>query len=153
MNFKSRLANFIEQNGNNEDKVTITRTLNLEGNLNSPVSVKQRDHNSRLLKLSLKKDLKTNLDLTNTEVLLIVEKPDGIKERLDGVVTNPLLGEVVFSFTKNSLSTAGTAKCEVVRIGNESSTLSFPSFKIEIVESIYDDFLLGFGEDDFTVVE
>lgn len=152
MDLRTRMEMSISETTAESEKVVVARTLILSGNLNEPISVKQRDHNSRVLRLTLRKSLGSSLDLSNATVLLIIQRPDGIKTKLEGTVTNATGGEVEFSFTKDSVSTAGVAKCEVVRLGEDGTTLSSPSFDITIEESLYDDFMLGFGEDEFTVV-
>ena len=152
MDLRTRMAMSISETTAESEKVVITRTLALDGNLDDFISVKQRDHNSRVLRLTIKKNQDVTLDLSNTTVLLIIQRPDGIKTKLEGAIVNATGGEVEFSFTKESVSTAGVAKCEVVRLGEDGTTLSSPSFDITIEESLYDDFMLGFGEDEFTVV-
>ena len=152
MDLRTRMAMSISKTTTESEKVVITRTLALDGNLDDFISVKQRDHNSRVLRLIIKKNQDVTLDLSNATVLLIIQRPDGIKTKLEGTIINATGGEVEFSFTKESVSTAGVAKCEVVRLGEDGTTLSSPSFDITIEESLYDDFMLGFGEDEFTVV-
>lgn len=152
MDLRTRMAMSISETTAESEKVVITRTLALDGNLDDFISVKQRDHNSRVLRLTIKKNQDVTLDLSNATVILIIQRPDGIKTKLEGTIINATGGEVEFSFTKESVSTAGVAKCEVVRLGEDGTTLSSPSFDITIEESLYDDFMLGFGEDEFTVV-
>lgn len=152
MDLRTRMAMSINKTTAESEKVVITRTLALNGNLDDFISVKQRDHNSRVLRLTIKKNQDVTLDLSNATVILIIQRPDGIKTKLEGTIINATGGEVEFSFTKDSVSTAGVAKCEVVRLGEDGTTLSSPSFDITIEESLYDDFMLGFGEDEFTVV-
>lgn len=152
MDLRTRMAMSIGETTAESEKVVVTRTLALDGNLDDSISVKQRDHNSRVLRLTIKKNQDVTLDLSNAAVILIIQRPDGIKTKLEGTIINATGGEVEFSFTKDSVSTAGVAKCEVVRLGEDGTTLSSPSFDITIEESLYDDFMLGFGEDEFTVV-
>lgn len=152
MDLRTRMEMSISEATAESEKVVITRTLALDGNLDDFISVKQRDHNSRVLRLTIKKNQDVTLDLSNATVILIIQRPDGIKTKLEGTIINATGGEVEFSFTKESVSTAGVAKCEVVRLGEDGTTLSSPSFDITIEESLYDDFMLGFGEDEFTVV-
>ena len=152
MDLRTRMAMSISETTAESEKVVITRTLALYGNLDDFISVKQRDHNSRVLRLTIKKNQDVTLDLSNATVILIIQRPDGIKTKLEGTIINATGGEVEFSFTKDSVSTAGVAKCEVVRLGEDGTTLSSPSFDITVEESLYDDFMLGFGEDEFTVV-
>lgn len=152
MDLRTRMAMSISETTAESEKVVITRTLALDGNLDDFISVKQRDHNSRVLRLTIKKNQDVTLDLSNATVILIIQRPDGIKTKLEGTIINATGGEVEFSFTKDSVSTAGVAKCEVVRLGEDGTTLSSPSFDITVEESLYDDFMLGFGEDEFTVV-
>lgn len=44
-----------------------------------------------------------------------------------------------FSLTRQALSTLPSVECEVVKIGNDGSILSFPIFKIDIKDSIHDE--------------
>ena len=134
------------------EKFVISRTLVLSTGINEEIKLKQGDHNSRVLRLDIQKDTTTFLKLNNASVFLVVQKPNGLKEKLQGTVVDALNGVVEFAFSREVLSTAGVAKCEVVRLGEDETVLSSPSFDITIEESIFNDFMLGFGEDEFTVI-
>lgn len=134
------------------EKFVISRTMLFNIGIDEEIKLKQGDHNSRVLRLDIKKDATTFLKLNNANVFLAVQKPNGLKEKLDGTVVDALKGVVEFAFTKEVLSTAGIAKCEVVRVGEDETILSSQSFDITIEESIFNDFMLGFGEDEFTVI-
>lgn len=138
------------------DKVKIERVLDLNTGMSENITVKQFDHNSRILHLTLEKNSIERLDLTNTKPYLIVRRPDTAKIKLVGVVTSPAEGKVTFSFTQDSLAIVGQADCEVVVAGADESILSFPIFNITIQDSIYDemiDVVVQDKEDEFTSIE
>ena len=134
------------------EKFVISRTLVLTTGISEEIKLKQGDHNSRVLRLEIQKDETTFLKLKNANVFLVIQKPNGVKEKLNGTIVDVLNGVVEFAFSREVLSTAGIAKCEVVRVGEDETILSSPSFNITIEESIFNDFMLGFGEDEFTVI-
>lgn len=153
MNLRARMAMAIDEPTVEAEKVTISRTLVITSGISEAITVKQRDHNSRVLELTLRKTVISPLDLSNSTLYLIVKKPDNTTVKLQGVITNTLNGVVEFSFTKESLSLSGTAKCEVVRLGQDGTTLSFPSFDLTIQESIYNDFMFTIEDEEFTAIE
>lgn len=152
MDLRTRMALTLETTSEEAEKVVTSRNLILTGGIDNPISVKRGDHNSRVLKLTLRKDVTTHLDLSKSDVFLVMLKPNGIKIKITGEVTNAVGGEVVFALDKDALSTSGEAKCEVVRVGQDGTLLSSPAFAITIEESLFDDFMLGLGEDEFTVI-
>ena len=98
------------------EKFVISRTLVLSTGINEEIKLKQGDHNSRVLRLDIQKDATAFLKLNNASVFLVVQKPNGLKEKLQGTVVDALNGSVEFAFSREVLSTAGVAKCEVVRV-------------------------------------
>lgn len=123
------------------EKIVIERSLDLTHGLSSPITVKQFDHNSRVLSLTLEKKSGTPLDLTNTKVYLIIRRPDREKLKLANESALLMDGKVEFSFTQRSLAIVGKADCEIVVVGADESILSFPLFNITIQESIYDEMI------------
>ena len=138
------------------DKATIERNLDLIDGLSTPITVKQFDHNSRVLCLTLEKKRGVPLDLTNTSVYLIIRRPDKEKVKLPSTNISLTGGKVEFSFTQRSLAIVGKADCEVVVLGADESILSFPVFDMTIQESIYDeiiDILSNDEEEEFPTIE
>lgn len=137
------------------DKATIERNLDLIDGLSTPITVKQFDHNSRVLCLTLEKKRGVPLDLTNTSVYLIIRRPDKEKVKLPSTNISLTGGKVEFSFTQRSLAIVGKADCEVVVLGADESILSFPVFDMTIQESIYDEMVstLSGEEEEFSTIE
>ena len=137
------------------DKATIERNLDLIDGLSTPITVKQFDHNSRVLCLTLEKKRGVPLDLTNTSVYLIIRRPDKEKVKLPSTNISLTGGKVEFSFTQRSLAIVGKADCEVVVLGADESILSFPVFDMTIQESIYDEMIstLSVEEEEFSTIE
>ena len=137
------------------DKATIERNLDLINGLSTPITVKQFDHNSRVLCLTLEKKRGVPLDLTNTSVYLIIRRPDKEKVKLPSTNISLTEGKVEFSFTQRSLAIVGKADCEVVVLGADESILSFPVFDMTIQESIYDEMVstLSGEEEEFSTIE
>ena len=137
------------------DKATIERNLDLINGLSTPITVKQFDHNSRVLCLTLEKVRGTALDLTNTTIYLVIRRPDREKVKLSNTSVSLTEGKVEFSFTQHSLAIVGQADCEVVVVGADESILSFPVFNITIQESIYDemiDVITGDKDEEFSTI-
>lgn len=138
------------------DKATIERNLDLINGLSTPIVVKQFDHNSRVLCLTLEKTRGTTLDLTNTTIYLVIRRPDREKVKLSNTSVSLTEGKVEFSFTQHSLAIVGQADCEVVVVGADESILSFPVFNITIQESIYDemiDVITGDKDEEFSTID
>lgn len=137
------------------DKATIERNLDLINGLSTPITVKQFDHNSRVLCLTLEKKRGVPLDLTNTSVYLIIRRPDKEKVKLPSTNISLTEGKVEFSFTQRSLAIVGKTDCEVVVLGVDESILSFPVFDMTIQESIYDEMIstLSGEEEEFPTIE
>ena len=137
------------------DKATIERNLDLINGLSTPIVVKQFDHNSRVLCLTLEKTRGTALDLTNTTIYLVIRRPDKEKVKLPSTNISLTEGKVEFSFTQRSLAIVGKADCEVVVLGADESILSFPVFDMTIQESIYDEIIdiLSNDEEEFPTIE
>lgn len=153
MSLFQRMMKEIEEEMALVEKISIPRALTLTSGLDSPIVVKQFDHNSRRLDLTLKKDMITTLDLSNSEIYLVMKKSNGASLTLKGEITNAIGGKVNFLFTKESLDTNGNVKCEIVRKGNDGTTLSFPFFDIQVNESMYEDSMLNIEDDEFTIID
>lgn len=121
------------------DKETIEIVLDLHAGTQQQITLKQCDHNSRLLKVTLTKNLLYPVKLHESEMKLYVRKSDGDIVRLDAYEVDAENGVVCFSLTRQALSTLPSVECEVVKIGNDGSILSFPIFKIDIKDSIHDE--------------
>ena len=153
MKLIQRMMKEIEKEMALVEKISIPRTLTLSSGLDTPIIVKQFDHNSRRLDLTLKRDMTNMLDLSNSEVYLIMKKSNGTSLTLKGEIQNSVGGKVNFLFTKESLDTNGNVKCEIVRKGNDGTTLSFPFFDIQVNESMYEDSMLNIEDDEFTIID
>lgn len=159
MNLRNRMNDAIGMSLNQKvgyevEKFPIERTLNIDTGINTSITVKQGDHNSRLLKLTLLKTSRVALDLTGTTVYLFVKKPNDDVTRIEGEINSTSVGLVNFSFNKESLSVAGTCSCEVVRVGSDNSTLSFPLFLLKVDESIYKDTMIAIvNDDEFSLID
>ena len=121
------------------DKETIDLTLDLHIGTQKEITLKQADHNSRILKVTLTKNMLSIVKLHNSRVDLYLRKSDGNIVVVEGYDINAEDGEVHFSLTRQALSTLPSVECEVVKIGNDGSILSFPIFKIDIKDSIHDE--------------
>ena len=120
------------------DKETIEIVLDLHAGTQQQITLKQCDHNSRLLRVTLTKNLLYPVKLNNSEMKLYVRKTDGDIVRLDAYEVDEENGIVCFSLTRQALSTLPSIECEVVKIGNDESILSFPLFTIVVQDSIHD---------------
>ena len=120
------------------DKEVINLTIDLQNGTQQAITFKQSDHNSRLLKVMLTKN-NHPLKLYNSKVVLYVRKANGEIVSIDGYNMTENTGEVYFSLTRQALSTLPSIECEVVKIGDDESVLSFPLFTISIKESIHDE--------------
>lgn len=121
------------------DKETIEVVLDLHIGTQKEITLKQADHNSRILKVTLTKNMLSIVKLHNSRVDLYLRKSDGNIVVVEGYDINAEDGEVYFSLTRQALSTLPSIECEVVKIGNDGSILSFPIFKIDIKDSIHDE--------------
>ena len=120
------------------DKEVINLTIDLQNGTQQVITFKQSDHNSRLLKVMLtKNDLP--MKLYSSRVVLYVRKANGEIVSIDGYDITENTGEVYFSLTRQALSTLPSIECEVVKIGDDESILSFPIFAISIKNSIHDE--------------
>lgn len=120
------------------DKETIEVVLDLHVGIKKEITLKQADHNSRILNVSLTKNMLHTVKLHNSRVDLYIRKADGTVAVVEGYDVDAENGSVSFSFTRQALSTPPTIECEVVKTGNDGSTLSFPLFTINVSDSIYD---------------
>lgn len=103
-------------------------------------TLKQADHNSRILNITLSKDgAREKVNLSNSQIYLFVRKADGNVVMLIGTDINIVESSFKVAFTEQALACVGNIECEVVKIGNDGSKLSFPIFKIPVSDSIHDD--------------
>ena len=135
MSLKERIATIMEEE---IDKEMIELVLDLHTGTRQSITLKQADHNSRLLKVTLTKNMLHTVKLHGSRVDLYVRKTDGTVVVLEGYDLVEDEGIVYFTFTRQALSTLPTIECEVVKTGNDGSTLSFPLFKVNVEDSIYD---------------
>ena len=120
------------------DKEVVNLTIDLQNGTQQVITFKQSDHNSRLLKVMLTKN-GLPMNLCSSRVVLYVRKANGEIVSIDGYNITENTGEVYFSLTRQALSTLPSIECEVVKIGDDESVLSFPIFTISIKESIHDE--------------
>ena len=121
------------------DKETIDLTLDLHTGTQQDITLKQSDHNSRLLKIALTKNLLYPVKLHGSQMKLYVRKSNGEIVCLDAYEVEEDNGIARFSLTRETSSTLPSIECEVVKIGDDGSILSFPIFKIDIKDSIHDE--------------
>lgn len=120
------------------DKEIIELKIDLQEGTQESITLKQSDHNSRLLKVTLMKN-DYPVKLYNSRVSLYIRKSNGEIVSIEGYDMTENSGEVYFSLTRQALSTLPSIECEVVKIGTDNSILSFPIFKIDIKDSIHDE--------------
>lgn len=120
------------------DKEIIKLKIDLQEGTQQSITLKQSDHNSRLLKVILTKN-GLPMSLYNSRVSLYIRKSNGEIVSIEGYDMTENSGEVYFSLTRQALSTLPSVECEVVKIGNDNSILSFPIFTISIKDSIHDE--------------
>ena len=120
------------------DKEVVKLTIDLQNGTQQVITFKQSDHNSRLLKVMLTKN-GLPMKLYSSRVVLYVRKANGEIISIDGYNITENTGEVYFSLTRQALSTLPSIECEVVKIGDDESVLSFPLFTISIKNSIHDE--------------
>ena len=121
------------------DKETIDLTLDLHTGTQQDITLKQSDHNSRLLKIALTKNLLYPVKLHGSQMKLYVRKSNGEIVCLDAYEVEEDNGIARFSLTRETLSTLPSIECEVVKIGDDGSVLSFPLFTIIVKDSIHDE--------------
>ena len=120
------------------DKEVVNLTIDLQNGTQQVITFKQSDHNSRLLKVMLTKN-GLPMKLYSSRVVLYVRKANGEIVSIDGYNMTENTGEVYFSLSRQALSTLPSIECEVVKIGDDESILSFPIFTILIKNSIHDE--------------
>ena len=120
------------------DKEVVNLTIDLQNGTQQVITFKQSDHNSRLLKVMLTKN-GLPMKLYSSRVVLYVRKVNGEIVSINGYNMTENTGEVYFSLTRQALSTLPSIECEVVKIGDDESVLSFPIFTISIKNSIHDE--------------
>ena len=121
------------------DKETIEVVLDLHIGTQKEITLKQADHNSRLLKIALTKNLLFPVKLHGSQMKLYVRKSNGEIICLDAYEVEEDNGIARFSLTRETLSTLPSIECEVVKIGDDGSVLSFPLFTIIVKDSIHDE--------------
>ena len=120
------------------DKEVVSLTIDLQAGTQQMMTFKQSDHNSRLLKVMLTKN-NHPMKLYNSKAVLYIRKSNGDIVSIEGSNMTENSGEVYFSLTRQALSTLPSIECEVVKIGDDGSVLSFPIFTINIKDSIHDE--------------
>ena len=120
------------------DKEVVNLTIDLQNGTQQVITFKQSDHNSRLLKVMLTKN-GLPMKLYSSRAVLYVRKANGEIVSIDGYDMTENTGEVYFSLTRQALSTLPSIECEVVKIGDDGSVLSFPLFTIIVKDSIHDE--------------
>lgn len=123
---------------NEIEKEVIDLIIDLHEGTQADISLKQSDHNSRLLKTTLIKN-SSPMNLYGSEIKLYVRKSNGEIICLDAYDVEESSGIAHFSFTRKTLSSLPSIDCEVVKLGSDGSVLSFPIFKINIIDSIHDE--------------
>ena len=70
---------------------------------------------------------------------------------IKGTIVDATNGIVDFPLTRQSLAIADKIVCEVVKIGSDASTMSFPLFTLQVEDSIADDDLIE-STDEFSLL-
>lgn len=120
------------------DKEMIEVVLDLHTGTTKTITLKQADHMSRIMQVSLTKNMLYPVKLHNSRVDLYVRKKDGTVVVMEGHDLDADAGVVNFSFTRQALALPPSIECEVVKTGNDGSVLSFPLFIINVGDSIHD---------------
>ena len=113
--------------------------------------LKQGDHISRVLRCNLTKGGLIPIDLKNSILTLYIKKADMGLVAIKGTVVDATNGIVDFPLTRQSLAIADKIICEVVKIGSDASTMSFPLFTLQVEDSIADDDLIE-STDEFSLL-
>lgn len=69
------------------------------------------------------------VDLTNSTVSLVIQKPTG-DELIAGIITTPLSGEVKFEVTSANMSPAGTYKYKITVVDSAQYTTTYAVAKL-----------------------
>ena len=113
--------------------------------------LKQGDHISRVLRCNLTKGGLIPIDLKNSVLTLYIKKADMGLVAIKGTVVDATNGIVDFPLTRQSLAIADKIICEVVKIGSDASTMSFPLFTLQVEDSIADDDMIE-STDEFSLL-
>ena len=113
--------------------------------------LKQGDHISRVLRCNLTKGGLIPIDLKNSVLTLYIKKADMGLVAIKGTIVDATNGIVDFPLTRQSLAIADKIVCEVVKIGSDASTMSFPLFTLQVEDSIADDDLIE-STDEFSLL-
>lgn len=113
--------------------------------------LKQGDHNSRVLRCVLTKSGLMPVDLKNSMLTLYIKKADLGLVAIKGIVVDAINGIVDFPLTRQSLAIADEIICEVVKVGSDASTMSFPLFALQIEDTIVDEDLVE-STDEFSLL-
>ena len=113
--------------------------------------LKQGDHISRVLRCNLTKGGLIPIDLKNSVLTLYIKKADMGLVAIKGTVVDATNGIVDFPLTRQSLAIADKIICEVVKIGSDASTMSFPLFSLQVEDSIADDDMIE-STDEFSLL-
>lgn len=113
--------------------------------------LKQGDHISRVLRCNLTKGGLIPIDLKNSVLTLYIKKADMGLVAIKGTIVDATNGIVDFPLTRQSLAIADKIICEVVKVGSDASTMSFPLFSLQVEDSIADDDLIE-STDEFSLL-
>ena len=113
--------------------------------------LKQGDHISRVLRCNLTKGGLIPIDLKNSVLTLYIKKADMGLVAIKGTIVDATNGIVDFPLTRQSLAIADKIICEVVKIGSDASTMSFPLFSLQVEDSIADDDMIE-STDEFSLL-
>lgn len=103
--------------------------------------VKQCDNLSHILRCRLKNYDKL-INLAGSQLILYVVKADKTLVMINGIINDKKVGIVDFELTEQVLALVGEIQCEIVKIDSGNVKLSFPIFKVNIEDSIYDENLV-----------
>ena len=113
--------------------------------------LKQGDHISRVLRCNLTKGGLIPIDLKNSVLTLYIKKADMGLVAIKGTIVDATNGIVDFPLTRQSLAIADKIVCEVVKIGSDASTMSFPLFTLQVEDSIADEDMIE-STDEFSLL-
>ena len=113
--------------------------------------LKQGDHISRVLRCNLTKGGLIPIDLKNSVLTLYIKKADMGLVAIKGTIVDATNGIVDFPLTRQSLAIADKIICEVVKIGSDASTMSFPLFSLQVEDTIVDEELVE-STDEFSLL-
>lgn len=139
MSIMEEWLNLQRQSVIDKEEINLKLDLKLGGTVVGH-TLKQADHNSRIITITLSKDGgRESVDLFDSQLYLFVRKADSNIVMLTGFNVDLETSSFKVAFTEQALACVGDIECEVVKIGNDGSKLSFPIFKIPVAESIHDD--------------